>query len=270
MRLGISSFTFTWAVGLPGYMPNQPLGPVDLVRRAVELGAKVVQFGDNLPLHERSPEELRTLARAARVEGVSLEVGARTLEVPVLRRYIRLAAELGSPILRLVADPAEGEPSVSAIADRLRPILPDLRAAGVTLALENHDRLTSGQLVALLDQLGGEHVGICLDTVNPFGALEGPPFVIEALAPYAVNLHLKDFTIFRAPQNMGFIIEGRPLGQGRLDIPWVLSTLRAHGRDPNAILELWTPAQGTLEETIALERRWAEESVRAARRFIAE
>ncbi len=270
MRLGVSSFTFTWAVGLPGYVPARPLGPVDLIRRAVELGVKVVQFGDNLPLHLCPTETWRDLRRAALAEGISLEVGARTLEESLLRRYVGLAAELGSPILRLVADPAEGEPSVSAIADRLRPILPDLRAAGVTLAIENHDRLTSAQLVALLEALASENVGICLDTVNSFGALEGPPLVIETLAPYAVNLHLKDFVIFRAPQNMGFIIEGRPLGQGRLDIPWVLEALRAHGRDPNAILELWTPAQKTLEETIALERRWAEESVRAARRFIAE
>lgn len=270
MRLGISSFTFTWAVGTPGHPPARPLGPLDLVHRAVEWGVRVVQFGDNLPLHQRSAEEIRELGHTAHAEGISLEVGARTLDDALLKRYVRLAAELGSPILRLVADAPDVDLSVGAIADRLRPLLPDLRAANVTLAIENHDRLTSAQLVALVERLGRECVGICLDTVNSFGALEGPRLVIETLAPYAVNLHLKDFTIFRAPQNMGFIIEGRPLGQGRLDIPWVLETLRTHGRDPNAILELWTPAQETLEQTIALERRWAEESVRAARQFISE
>lgn len=269
MRLGISSFTFTWAVGVPGHLPDQPLGPIDLVRRAAEWGVRVVQFGDNLPLHERLSREIRELGRIARTEGVSLEVGARTLDRTLLKRYVGLAAELGSPILRLVADP-EGEPLVEAISHPLEPLLADLRAANIVLAIENHDRLTAAQLVALVERLGSECVGICLDTVNSFGALEGPRLVVEALAPYTVNLHLKDFTIFRAPQNMGFIIEGRPLGQGRLDIPWVLETLRAHGRDPNAILELWTPAQGTLEETVALERRWAEESVRTARRFISE
>ena len=104
-------------------------------------------------------------------------------------------------------------------------------------------------------------MGICLDTVNSFGALEGPEVVVEALAPYTVNLHVKDFIIRRANHMMGFAIEGTPAGQGRLDIPWLLERLRAAGRDPNAIIELWTPPEPDLAATIAKEDAWARESV---------
>ena len=60
---------------------------------------------------------------------------------------------------------------------------------------------------------------------------------------------------------LGFVVEGRPAGEGMLDIPALLALLQAHGRDPNAIVELWPPAEATLDDTIDKERRWVEESV---------
>ncbi len=100
-------------------------------------------------------------------------------------------------------------------------------------------------------------VGICLDTVNSFGALEGPAVVVENLGPLTVNLHLKDFAVRRAGHKMGFTVEGTPAGDGRLDIPWLLGRLRELGRDPNAILELWVPPEADLEKTVAKELEWA-------------
>jgi sugar phosphate isomerase/epimerase len=88
------------------------------------------------------------------------------------------------------------------------------------------------------------------------------------LGPWVVNLHIKDFAITRPDHKMGFTVEGRPAGQGRLDVPWLLETLRGVGRDPNAILELWTPPQGDLAATIAVEDRWAAQSVAYLRELI--
>ena len=51
MRLGISSFTYVWSVGVPGFFaPSQPLAPGGLLEKAVQLGVRVVQIADNLPL----------------------------------------------------------------------------------------------------------------------------------------------------------------------------------------------------------------------------
>lgn len=113
-------------------------------------------------------------------------------------------------------------------------------------------------------------LGICLDTVNSFGALEGPDVVVRTLGPWTVNLHIKDFGVTRASHQMGFAIEGRPAGQGQLDVPWLLNTLRSLDRDVNAILELWTPPDPTLSETIAREGAWAAESVAYLRGLISD
>lgn len=54
MNIGISSYTYTWGVGVPGYSSiENPLTPIDLIRRAFELGVQVVQLCDNTPLHQR-------------------------------------------------------------------------------------------------------------------------------------------------------------------------------------------------------------------------
>ena len=104
--------------------------------------------------------------------------------------------------------------------------------------------------------------------MNSFGALEGPAVVIDTLAPFVVNLHLKDFTIARLPHMMGFAVGGAPAGQGRLDVPSLLDTLRRYGRNPNAILELWPPPESNPEATVAKEEQWAKESVAYLRTLI--
>ena len=59
MQLGISSYTFSWAVGIPGYpQPLQPLTALALLDRASELGVGVVQIADNLPLDALPPLKL--------------------------------------------------------------------------------------------------------------------------------------------------------------------------------------------------------------------
>ncbi len=261
MHLGISSYTYSWAVGVPGYPPENPITVSGLLQRAHLLGVRVVQIADNLPLHLLSANELGNLAHEAHELGISLEVGTRGITPEHLLNYLRITQQLASPILRLVVDTADYHPTREEIISILRGLEHGFTAAGITLALENHDRFRACELREIVDELG-TWAGVCLDTVNSFGALEGPEVVIDTLAPVTVNLHIKDFAIRRAEHQMGFLIEGRPAGQGRLDIPKLLGKIAASGCDPNAILELWTPPEPSLRATLALEERWAVESIK--------
>lgn len=261
MRLGISSYTYTWAIGVPGHSPVDPVDAIGLLHKAAQLGVGLVQFADNLPLDRLSWTELDRFQQAASEIGVSIEVGTRGVAPDHLRVYLALAERFRSPIVRVVVDTADHHPSEREIVASLRAVMPDYERAGVCLAIENHDRFQARALPRLLEQIDSPSVGICLDTVNSFGALEGPEVVVAVLGPWVVNLHIKDFDVARPDHKMGFVVEGRPAGQGRLDIPWLLDTLRELGRDPNAILELWTPLQGTLAATVDLEDRWAAVSV---------
>jgi sugar phosphate isomerase/epimerase len=268
MRLGIGSYTYPWAIGVSGYPPRCPMKAVDLVERAAELGVRIVQIADNLPLHELSGSEIGALGDRADRLGVSIQVGTRGIEPDHLRAYLQLAQRFHSPILRVVIDTVQQRPAEAEIVRTLRALVPEIERAGVVLAIENHDRFTARTLVGILKRIDSGGVGVCLDTVNSFGALEGPEVVLDVLGPWVVNLHVKDFSISRIGHKMGFTIEGRPAGQGRLDVMGLLDRLHELGRDPDAILELWTLPEDTLAQTIGKEARWAAESITYLRTLI--
>jgi sugar phosphate isomerase/epimerase len=262
VRLGIGSYTYTWAVGVPGHRPEAPLGIDDVVKRANAAGLHCAQIADNLPLEQLTADQRHALAELADQRRVAIEVGARRMTPEHLATLIDLAAFFGSHVLRFVIDGSGFLPTVDEVATIVREALPRLREAGVRLALENHDRLVAAELREVVKRTDEDQVGICLDPVNSLGAGEAVREVTEALAPYTLNLHLKDYTVRRAPHGLGFEVEGTPAGQGLLDIPWLLDQVRGHDRCPSAILELWTPPESTTEKTIETEARWAEESLR--------
>jgi sugar phosphate isomerase/epimerase len=268
MKLGIGSYTYTWAVGVPGNIPAQPLSYEGLLEQAAALGVKVVQYAENLPLERLSDGELRGLARRAGELGIQVEVGTRGIEDGYLRRFVEIAQIFGAPFVRVVIDTAEQKPSAEDTTSLLAPLREVFSTAGIRLAIENHDRFSCRTLAWLVETLGSDWVGICLDTVNSLGALEGTEEVVRTLGRYAVNLHVKDYEVTRMAHKMGYTVEGRPAGQGRLDIPWLISELRRMAHDPNAILELWTLPAERLEDTIAKEARWAQESVAYLRTLI--
>ncbi len=261
MQLGISTYTYGWAVGVPGNRPENPLDEQALLNRANAFGLRVVQIGDNLPLHELPAERLNELKKRLDSELIRLEIGARGLTEAHLQGYIGLSYSLKSRLLRFVIDAPDYAPSIDEVVSILRNALPVLERMNLTLGLENHDRLLAREFADIVERVGSPNVGICLDSVNSMGAGEGLVEVVNTLSPYTVNLHLKDFGIRRLPHQMGFQIDGRPAGQGMLNIPWLLEQVSRYGRCQTAILEQWVVPEATLTATIAKEAAWAEESM---------
>jgi len=267
--LGLGSYAYAWAIGVQGY--TQPQNPMDVfafVRRANELGLHLVQIADNLPLHELNADQRKAIVEETQKLEIAVEVGIRGIQPENVRQYLAIAREFQSPILRVVVDAANFEPEHDEIIEIVRGLLPELEATNVILAIENHDRFKAQTLKAILDAIDSPFVGICLDTVNSFGSLEGPEIVVNTLGPYVVNLHIKDFHIGRIDHNMGFLLQGTPAGKGMLDIPWLMNKLNDFGRGYNAILELWPPPENDMEATIRKENAWAEESVQLLRQWI--
>jgi sugar phosphate isomerase/epimerase len=259
MRLGIGSWTYGWAVGVPGYeTPAQPLDSFALVERACSLSVDVVQIADNLPVDLLKPDAIERLAETARRACVTLELGTRGLETKRLAAYLDLAGRLNASLVRTLIP---GEMTFAEAEDAIRGSMAAYERAGVTLAIENYEKHPAAELAQLVARLRSVRLGICLDTVNSLGRIETPDEACALLVPFAVNVHVKDFAIKRVPSMMGYAIEGRPAGQGQLDIPALIADARGNGRDPNIIIEQWTPFQGDVERTIALEADWAQQSV---------
>jgi sugar phosphate isomerase/epimerase len=270
MHFGISSYSFTWAVGVSGQeQPASPMTAFELVKEARQLGATRLQLADNLPVDQLSADDWKKLLTEAAAAGIELELGIRGLLPDLLSTYLSLSRDCGAFFLRVVVDRGDFRPDLDQIIEIIQQILPEFRRAGIILAIENHDRLPAAELVQIIEATDPDWVGICLDTANSLGAGEGLREVTLQLAPYTVNLHYKDFRISRLSHQMGLVVNGAPAGEGQIPALWLLDLLREKSRCGSLTLEIWSPPLEDLAATIARERQWVQQSAVYLRELLA-
>lgn len=263
MRVGVGSYSFPWAVGIKNYPPPvTPLSALGVLETANALDVRVVQIADNMPLDEMSEDALDRLRDRARQLDIELEVGTRGLEPSRLLSYLDIALRLGARLVRTLmpAPPAGSKPDLVQLEAWIRAVLPAFEDRGASIAIENYERHSYLDLLLLVESVASPNVGVCLDTLNSLGAVETPREVVAALAPYTLNLHVKDFHIRRVESGLGYLVSGCAAGDGLLDIDWIIGEMTRNKRDVNLIVELWTPFEGSVEETIAVEREWGARS----------
>jgi sugar phosphate isomerase/epimerase len=261
MILGISSFTYGWSVGFSEGSAVKPMDEQGLINQTLAFGISCLQIGDNLPLHTFDAERLNKLKQEILKNNIRIEIGARKLTGENIEKYIQLAAFLNAPLLRFVIDGPGFEPDSNYVIKIIKNSIPALKANGITLGIENHDRLKAKELARIMEVIGDEHVGVCLDCVNSMGAGEGLEHVADVLMPYTVNLHIKDFVVSRLPHQMGFTVTGAPAGQGITNIALLMEKANQYGRCQSAVLEQWVVPEDNMEATVKKERLWAQESI---------
>jgi sugar phosphate isomerase/epimerase len=218
---------------------------------ASEAGAEYVQ----LTLHharERSVADLGRLARRADELGMRILAsgdflgGARFGDEPALAAervggWLERAVALGSPLLRVTsgfyrADLATRPDAIEAerrwVIAALLASLPAARAAGVTLALENHADFSVSEYRSIVETVGDEHARVFVDVINPVAALEDPVPVTRALAPFSVAGHVKDFELESIVteggyHRRGFSVLYRYPGEGAADLAGIWDALAA-------------------------------------------
>ncbi|MGI6367079.1 MAG: sugar phosphate isomerase/epimerase family protein [Anaerolineae bacterium] len=262
MRLGLSSFIYRYATSAD---PRNALvmDHTTLLRRALALELDLVQFADNMPLHLLGDEALADLGALSRQLGVAIEVGTKGMDRDLLSRYVSIATHLGSRALRLVLD----VPQPSEAQAGLRWLLPQLERAALPLAIENHGEFPAAALAEIVRQLGHPLLGFCADTANNLLLLEPPLQTLTQLAPRALQLHLKDYAVERAP--VGYRITGRQLGEGQLDMAAALACIQPVKRNLDVMLEAWMDPAGDWAETLLREEKWIASAVTRARRLLA-
>jgi sugar phosphate isomerase/epimerase len=107
---------------------------------------------------------------------------------------------------------------------RLAMVEPIVKKHRLKLAVENHKDLTSDELAALMREFNSEWLGVNVDTGNNLALLEDPLGAIEALAPFAMSVHLKDMAV--QPHETGFRLSEVTCGKGFLDLPRLVAVLR--------------------------------------------
>lgn len=271
MRIGVGSYAFRWSIGIGDRRPAAPMTPAALINAAADLGAEIVQFADNMPLHEAGAQVVADLRRAARESGVEVQLGVASADRAHLRTYLRLAEHLDARVVRVAPSPGDMARERGALRAALREAGGDFASLGCVVALENYFHLAPQDLADLVSGIGHPNVCVCLDVANSIATGQGPAETVRLLAPQAGNLHIKDYEVELDPHGVGMRIVGAPIGAGRMDLGMVIDALSASPRGVDAIIEHWLPldALRSADAAFETERDWTARSLAALRRKFA-
>ena len=153
MILGVSSYTFTWAVGVKGHPPKTPLTWKDLIKMARNLGVGLIQIADNMPLHSMADEEIDRLIQEASGNNIRIETGANRLTSENLEKYLDIADRMHSELLRFVIDAEGYKPEIKEVISIIKNSEPELKKRRIILALENHDRFLTTQFSQMIEEV---------------------------------------------------------------------------------------------------------------------
>jgi len=232
-RLGICTFSCHqhWKAVAAGQGGKGFSDAAGFYRYARDLGAEGVQT----PLKGTAPKALRALVEetGGYYEG-ELSLPLKEADVAAFEDEVRNTRAAGATVARAVFttgrryevfDTLEEFRAFHRQAERtLALVEPVARRHRLKIAIENHKDHTTEELVGLMQGLASEWVGVQVDTGNNIALLEEPHGVVEALAPFAFSMHLKDMAVQQAPD--GFLLSEVPLGTGMLDLGRMVAAVR--------------------------------------------
>jgi sugar phosphate isomerase/epimerase len=239
MKVGIDTFTIR-------ELKLNPFQTLDFIEKH---GLEGAQFGGVYGLSKTlDPGELRAVRAYADGKGLYTHVSvptcnphlvtsSRTDHAASITRQIETAAAFGWHELHssLGGGPERYEHPVpwtkhlADSADFIRSLGPALRAHGSRIDLETHGDVTTFELVRLIQDVGDDIAGICLDTANVLCQAEDPVLAAQRAAPYTHLTHTKDGITYFIDQ--GYRRQGRAPGQGALDWESILPALGKYSPD---------------------------------------
>lgn len=248
MLIGLSALSFSYRCGLvgrgtPRAVPS-PLGVDAVVALAARAGLQSVELPLSL-LPDLAAPRLAALRERLAVCGLTPVADLDVADAAGLEAAIPAAAALGARVLRVLASPVLEGARVAFAPDwgaYLDGVIATLRAAaplaerhGVTIALENHQDLTSDDLLRVVAEVGGP-IGVTFDPVNALVVAEDPFAALHRLAPHVRNVHLSDYVAY--PSHEGWRLVRCALGEGDLNLRRLLVLLAGLAPEATCQIEL--------------------------------
>lgn len=241
LKVGPNPYGLCCTLGLQGSAPH----PKDIdwfLSLAEEMRGRCIEFhGQHLiDLGESKLTEIRLRLNESGIEPIisgpwplsrihlAIPI-ARLLGVQVVRTHLSpilcgARAEQGAGWKALVAD----------IRVRLAELGPKFVDNGLVLAVENHQDFGSEELMEFCE-VGGDGIGITLDTGNPLAVAEDPVRFATTVAGKVRHVHLKDYRTFATPE--GYRLVRCAIGEGCIPFPAIAEILTSGRGELTATLE---------------------------------
>jgi sugar phosphate isomerase/epimerase len=153
-----------------------------------------------------------------------------TLEVQV-GRALRASQIFGAKCMRCVLGGDPERPQIEMHIDNMIKAVRGMRSriadSGIKLAVENHGGdLQAREMKMMVEAVGTDIMGVCLDSGNPVWMLEDPHLTLETLIPYAETSHVRDSAVWKVPE--GIAVRWVNMGDGNVDIDgWIRKFVQA-------------------------------------------
>lgn len=192
----------------------------------------------------------------------SADEGERSRQEDELRRYLDLARDLDSPLVRTfggqMPEGVDEHVVFAYVAESLQRVAEQSAGSGVNVVLETHDAFSSGRTVnAVLSRVAATNVGALWDTHHPYRSGETAEQTYQLLRDRLMHTHVKDAR--RKDDGWQLVL----LGEGEVPVAEVLQTLQGHGYDGWVCVEwekMWHPdiedPEVALPQHIKLLRRY--------------
>lgn len=243
MHIGLSIYGTMFSMGIHSKSGRPEITPLQLMDQALQAGLE----GIELPVSLLRNADIAQVARYARERNLFLSLETDGYNPAHLQEALQLAPRLGARTVRTAIGGAKLGGDRRELAGRwqefLQEVLGGLQQAvktaeqlEVNLALENHQDLTSEELLWLCDTIDSQYCGILLDTGNTLATVEEPMAFARRIIPYLKHVHLKDYWIYLSEE--GYRLVRCPLGQGVIDFPALFALFMSSCPDIPMTIEL--------------------------------
>lgn len=208
--------------------------PADLLAYASAHGLSGVQIhiedGEDASLAVMTMEALSAFGADARQRGLLVHVETSSTEPDDLARTARIAHAVGASAMRCYPRHAG---RISAIIARTIEDLRGLAALDpggrLRFTLEQHEDLTSAELVQILKAVGNPRIGLLFDFGNMVNAGETPLTALRQQAQWVLEVHVKDCLV--VPDRGGWAHRACRSDEGHLPMRALLVELLLLGAD---------------------------------------
>ena len=265
MKTSVSSYSFNYL------MANCGETQLSIISKAKELGFDAIEFTDLCP-----PEGVSQAEYAKKIkeeaDNVGIEISCYSVsadllsgsdgnldkEVEKIKEKVDIAEILGVKVMRHDASFSflnndRGFNGFYNVVDRLadgcRRITEYAEAKGIRTTVENHGFFCqdSDRVELLVNKVAHRNFGLLVDVGNFMCVDESSALAVSRCAPYAFNVHIKDF-IFKSGEEgypgdgflltrAGNYIRGTIIGHGVVPIKQCVSALKRVGYDGYLTLE---------------------------------
>lgn len=175
-------------------------------------------------------DHLHRVRDALRDAGLGVDVESSSTNPDSMRGVLEIGRHLGAEVYRThTKDRGDRATNVRTAIHDLRVVAPLAQAAGIRIALENHEDLSGQEVAHVLREVESPWIRGLFDYGNSVVFAEHPDDALRAMLPWTVTCHLKDQVVLAASRALPDRTLGVPIGDGTIPVRGLTETALAAG-----------------------------------------